>query len=231
MRHIAIPYLVTACDKGRCDSDTEAEAGVRLTCHLLLRLFKTVECPQPSLYTVSTSPHPLTSGQRGYSIKLSCDRNLLAASHDNIKVGPLLAVLKAILVVGDATAGKTPSKKSDIQIIHSGRGGPGSVGGSGQSELLSHILGTSEKGDDLGLDSVLSSSNSNFGLIAENVKGLSDFAQYVLQQICGQKWVLERCLQNPEELCQDDMLLDTKSFINKIFINKIFYSSQIVYKN
>jgi hypothetical protein len=29
-----------------------AEAGARLTCHLLLRLFKTIEVPQPSLYSV-----------------------------------------------------------------------------------------------------------------------------------------------------------------------------------
>lgn len=38
--------------------------------------------------------------------------------------------------------------------------------------------------------------------------GLSDFAQHVLRQICSQEWVLERCLQNPEELCHPDMLLD-----------------------
>jgi hypothetical protein len=37
---------------GRGDADIEAEAGARLTCHLLLRLFKTVECPQPALYSV-----------------------------------------------------------------------------------------------------------------------------------------------------------------------------------
>jgi len=41
-------YYIT----GRGDADTEAEAGARLTCHLLLRLFKTVECPQPALYSV-----------------------------------------------------------------------------------------------------------------------------------------------------------------------------------
>jgi len=37
---------------------------------------------------------------------------------------------------------------------------------------------------------------------------LADFAQHVLKQITSQEWVLERCLQNPEELCTPDMLLD-----------------------
>jgi mediator of RNA polymerase II transcription subunit 12 len=43
----------------------------------------------------------------------------------------------------------------------------------------------------------------------ETAAGLSDFAQHVLRQICSQEWVLERCLQNPEELCHTDMLLDS----------------------
>ncbi|XP_032668438.1 mediator of RNA polymerase II transcription subunit 12 isoform X2 [Odontomachus brunneus] len=219
--HIALPSLVKTCNDGRGDVDMEAEAGARLTCHLLLRLFKTVECPQPALYSVSTSPHPLPSGNsRGYSIKLSCDRHLLAAAHNNIRVGPVLAVLKAILVVGDATAGKQPPKKADVPLSHSSKGGgPASVGvgvgvsSSGPGELsISHILGTSDilgGNDDLGLDLAMSSSSSSAGMTTENVKGFSDFAHHVLRQICSQEWVLERCLQNPEELCHQDMLLDT----------------------
>ena len=214
--NIALPSLAKACNEGRGDADTEAEARGRLTCHLVLRLFKTVECPQPALYSVSTSPHPLPSGNpRGYSIKLSCDRHLLAAAHNNIRVGPVLTVLKAILVVGDATAGKQPPKKPDVPMAHSGKGsGPASVGGvgSGPGELsISHILGTSDilgGGDDLGLELAMSSSSSSAGIATENVKGLSEFAQHVLRQICSQEWVLERCLQNPEDLCDQDMLLD-----------------------
>ena len=33
-------------------------------------------------------------------VKASCDRHLLAAAHDNIDVGGVLAVLKAILALG-----------------------------------------------------------------------------------------------------------------------------------
>lgn len=37
---------------------------------------------------------------------------------------------------------------------------------------------------------------------------LSEFADYVLKQIACQEWVLERILQNSEELCQNGMLID-----------------------
>lgn len=40
---------------GRGDADVDTEAGARLTCHLLLRLFKTIEVPQPALYSVGKS--------------------------------------------------------------------------------------------------------------------------------------------------------------------------------
>lgn len=43
----------------------------------------------------------------------------------------------------------------------------------------------------------------------ENTSSLSEFAQHVLRQICSQEWVLERCLQNANELCQTGYLLDT----------------------
>ncbi|XP_014230379.1 mediator of RNA polymerase II transcription subunit 12-like isoform X1 [Trichogramma pretiosum] len=213
IRYIAIPSLVKACNNDARELDIEIQAGVRLAIHLILRLFKTSECPQPSLYSVSTSPHPLPSqgSQRNISIKLSSDRHLLASAHNNISVGPLIAVLKAILVVGDATAVKQLTKKPDAQM-NIGKGGPNSVGGGAPGELsISHILGTSDilsGGDDLNLDLGMSSSSNGTGMSNETVKSLSDFALYVLRQICSQEWVLERCLQNPEELCQDDMLLD-----------------------
>lgn len=142
VRHIACPSLVKNCNETRGDLDRNDEARARLTIHFLLRLFKTVECPQPSLYSVSTSPHPLPSGSpRSYSIKLSCDRHLLAAAHNNISPKPLIAVLKATLLVGDASASKQPPKKPDAQLAHPGKGGPGSVGGSGGEISISHILG------------------------------------------------------------------------------------------
>lgn len=119
---------------------------MRLTCHLLLRLFRTAEGPQPGLYSVGSPP--LTSPRLPLGVRLSCDRHLLAAAHrnidvgklllliflitfktnKNIKIGPVLAVLKAVLIVGDATAkqGTEPSLSNILGTsdLHSGIDGP-----------------------------------------------------------------------------------------------------------
>ncbi|GAB0086625.1 Mediator of RNA polymerase II transcription subunit 12 [Sergentomyia squamirostris] len=207
---VALPALVAVCNGAGRDMTPEAEAGARLTCHLLLRLFKTIEIPQPGLYSVSTSPNPIISGP-ACNIKLSCDRHLLAAAHKNIAVAPVLAVLKGILVVGDAMAHKASSvhsggKRSGLNTpVHPGST-PKSMGSAGD---LSHILGTSEFGLLGNCDEpMMDSSQQNHSVHSENASSLYDFAQHVLRQICSQEWVLERCLQNAEELCQPGMLID-----------------------
>lgn len=137
----------------------EVEASARLTCHILLRLFQAIEYPQPGcgMYSVSTSPIQ-TSGPMHSNIKLSCDRLLLGGAHKSISVAPVLAVLKAILVVADATVHKTSygsGKKSGLNTpVH-----PGSTPKSMAGPVdLSHILGTREdlnilgEGDDPMLD-------------------------------------------------------------------------------
>jgi len=64
------------------------------------------------LNSVSASPHhtlpPPQSASTsaggsgaGPAVKLACDRHLLAATHNSISVGPVLGVLKAILVLAD----------------------------------------------------------------------------------------------------------------------------------
>lgn len=183
----------------------ETEASARLLCHLLLRLFKTIEIPQPGLYSVSTSPNPITTPGPACNIKLSCDRHLLAAAHKNIAVAPVLAVLKGILVVGDATAhisALSGGKRSGLNTpVHPGST-PKSMGGVD----ISHILGTSDLGIMSGNeDALLDQPQMNQN---ENASSLSDFAQHVLRQICSQEWVLERCLQNAEELCKPGLLID-----------------------
>lgn len=143
--YYVLPALVNACSGGR-DMTPEAEAGARLSCHLLLRLFKINESPQPGFYSVSTSPNPITSPS--CNIKLSCDRHLLAAAHQNVAICPVLAVLKGILIVESAASHhKTPSayggKRSGLNTpVHPGST-PKSMGGTID---LSHILGTSDLG-------------------------------------------------------------------------------------
>lgn len=106
---VALPSLlkVKTLDNG----GGAAEGGMRLTCHLLLRLFRTAEGPQPGLYSVGSPP---LTPRPSLGVRLSCDRHLLAAAHRNIHVGPVLAVLKAILVVGDATA----KEGTELSISH-----------------------------------------------------------------------------------------------------------------
>ncbi|XP_053693573.1 mediator of RNA polymerase II transcription subunit 12 [Sabethes cyaneus] len=225
--HVALPALVQAC-KGRSETTPEIEAGARLSCHLLLRLFKTIECPQPGLYSVSTSPNPITTAGQVHNIKLSCDRHLLAAAHKNIGVAPVLAVLKGILVVGDATAQKATTsifgsgKRSGLNTpVH-----PGST--PKHAGDLSHILGTSDLSilgntDDNMLDltmidlgqlspttcsRLVMANGRQTNATQDSTTSLSDFAQHVLRQICSQEWVLERCLQNADELCQQGYLID-----------------------
>lgn len=84
---------------------------------------------------LGTSPHP----REGFCMKLSCDRHLLTATHNQIQVGGVLAVLKAILVVADTTSKHSkPMKKETSSKITT----PVGVG-----ELsISHILGTTDIG-------------------------------------------------------------------------------------
>lgn len=65
----------------------DAESGARLTCHLLLRLFKTSH--HPGFHSLN--------GRNGCGVKASCDRHLLAATHDSLMVAPVLGVLKGML--------------------------------------------------------------------------------------------------------------------------------------
>lgn len=98
-----MPALVNACKGGReISAGAGAEAGARLSCHLLFRLCKAVELPIPSLYGMPVIECPIKIPGPQLNIKFSCDRHLLAATHKNLAVGPVLAVLKGILVVGDA---------------------------------------------------------------------------------------------------------------------------------
>lgn len=139
VRNVALPTLLIYYRSEAVMNEMEASA--RLTCHILLRLFQAIEYPQPGMYSVSS---PIQStGPMQSDIKLSCDRLLLGGAHKAISVAPLLAVLKAILMVADATVHKTSygsGKKSGLNTpVH-----PGSTPKSMSGPDLSHILGTRE---------------------------------------------------------------------------------------
>ena len=111
---VAVPSLLAPSSSEGAD---DAEPGARLTCHLLLCLFKTSETPLSSNTMTSfatssryslTSPGPLVLAQTPpnpsqrphYNIKYPCDRYLLAAAHSTLRIEIVLTVLKAILVLG-----------------------------------------------------------------------------------------------------------------------------------
>ncbi|XP_010179374.1 PREDICTED: mediator of RNA polymerase II transcription subunit 12-like protein, partial [Mesitornis unicolor] len=173
VQHVALPSLLAAA----C-GDPDAEPGARVTCRLLLHLFRTPQlCPFPQ-GTVKLFP----------GIRSSCDRHLLAAAHNSIEVGAVFAVLKAILMLGDAEIGSNVNclKSEDFP-----------VGG-----LL----------DELREDEIWGSSpalKSCGKAVSVETASLSEYARYVLRTICQQEWVGEHCLKEPERLCTDkDLILD-----------------------
>ncbi|XP_055373234.1 mediator of RNA polymerase II transcription subunit 12 [Condylostylus longicornis] len=204
---VALPALGNTCNNGR-ELSPDTEASARISCHLLLMLFKTIEIPQPGLYSVSTSPNPINANSSTCNIKLSCDRHLLVAAHKNIQVEAVLTVLKAILVVADSTAPPKPPPSMFTGGKRSGFNTPVHPGSTPKNidrpADLSHILGTSEhnvlnENDDMMFD--LHHPNHHNANVHEQHASLSDFAQHVLKQICSQEWVLERCLQASDKLC------------------------------
>lgn len=204
VRRAALPSLLKACGGGGSGNPTNApspDTGARLTCHLLLRLFKTVDTPQPGLYSVSTSPGP---GGASVGVRLSCDRHLLAAAHKNIGVGPVLATLKAILVVGDSTArdGGKPGGKKSCELSHI-LGTSDTVPTDAQLDLMS-MVDTEMSGG----HRTPRGSGGVGSTLLDSSQSLSSLARRVLAEICSEEWVLQKCLQNPEELYQPDMLLD-----------------------
>lgn len=103
-------------------SEQDSEPGARLTCRILLHLFKTPQrnpVPQDGAKSggeanTGTDFHSLLIGNVNplsfplvifadksmVGIRSSCDRHLLAASQNSIVVGAVFAVLKAVFMLG-----------------------------------------------------------------------------------------------------------------------------------
>ncbi|XP_040285885.1 mediator of RNA polymerase II transcription subunit 12-like protein [Bufo bufo] len=171
VQHVALPSLLAAA----C-GDPDAEPGARMTCRLLLHLLRT---PKISTYG-------MTNGKLAPGLCFSCDRHLLAAAHNNIEVGAIFAVLKAILMLGDADIGN--SNISSSRHI--------------KTDMMDHPL-------DERVPESQSSLQSSGKPFAIETASLSEYAKYVLRTICQQEWVGDHCLKEPERLCTDkDLILD-----------------------
>lgn len=92
----------------------EVEPGARLSCHLLLRIFQSLDSAQPAQYSPGS---PASSGGGGggtaqralpgaggratqRSVRLSCDRHLLVAARLSFSMEPVLAFLKVAKWLG-----------------------------------------------------------------------------------------------------------------------------------
>ncbi|RWS13512.1 thyroid hormone receptor-associated protein-like protein [Dinothrombium tinctorium] len=207
--HCALPSLVTCAGVG----NQFAERGARLSCHLLLSLFRTSEPPLSSSVLLSTpattlysltSPGPSTlvnstanPTQRSlYVIKHPCDRYLLAAAHSGMKVEAVLTVLKAILVLGDSIEVREAKSKSEVN--------------QNKEISISEILGPLDDGDfgDFGLLQFPGSKPRVDGSAVIETTNLGEFAKHALKQICSQEWVHEKCLRELEMPDKQNLLMD-----------------------
>ena len=190
---VVIPSMLQAWEevkKGRVPKETEN--GARLSCHLLLKIFRSVDTLHSGnqLYYSLGSPKPMPGPSSHTSgIRSSCDRHLLSSAHRNIAVPAIIAVLKAILVLGDEE-NKTAASSSSLH----------SLLGEGKSK------GNFDDDDDDDEDFSFASLNSGRGGIESS--SLSEFAKHTLRQICSQEWVHYRCLQVPDDLLKNATLLD-----------------------
>ncbi|CAL1546445.1 unnamed protein product [Lymnaea stagnalis] len=184
--HVALPSLMAVCCP---EGDAEAESGARLSCHLLLRLFKPSYLIAPQCGISQKNPAP---------IRNSCDRHLLEAAHLFIGVGPMLAVLKAMLKLADESNDESTSK--------------GSSGNSKDKtgmflDFMLRNLDNEGIGDEM--EAMLcASTGGQSGKDGLGSGSLSEFAKCALTEICRQDWVREKFLRNPEKLFTSDLLND-----------------------
>ncbi|KAK3742866.1 hypothetical protein QZH41_007773 [Actinostola sp. cb2023] len=183
--HVAMDSLSDAIRLGGENQD--AESGARLTCHLLLRLLDDA---------TDFISHDHSSVSK-FPFKSAPDHNLLSAAHDNIGVHAVLAILKAMLRLSESDHGGSGSSQASRDD---------SFRGLFSSRLEDFPDGTAAPGD------IFSTPSSKSAVGSSN---LSAFAGYTLQVICGQEWVRERCLQDPQVLFSSELLLDPELTVNQ----------------
>jgi mediator of RNA polymerase II transcription subunit 12 len=219
--HCALPSLLAACQA----TATDTQVGARLTCHLLLCLFRTLDPPlsaatvcvtpattlyslrSPAAGTPGGTPQPAAttlSIHGRYVLKHPCDRYLLVAArnHQKIETPAVLAVLKAVLMLGDVSDDKDSNK------MDTGAGNKTPSSSNNKELAFGDMLGNLEDSEfgDFGLSN---SKRLDTGSGFLEPLSLSDVAKHTLRQISSENWVYERCLKEPERLIDKEYLLDS----------------------
>ncbi|KAF7490413.1 Mediator of RNA polymerase II transcription subunit 12-like protein [Sarcoptes scabiei] len=203
----------------------ETEQKARLCCHLILYLFKYYDSPlaasnsavnssfassfrysltSPGPLSLSNVPPTLNSGQKSFVIKYACDRYLLGGALNSLRLELILTLLKAIFVLGtqDKKGGKLDFENNLYKSI-----GEDDYGDRNYLSLISKTKSETDK------------------------PTLADFAKYVLQQVCHQDWIHDRCLRgflvHPNA---GKLLLDKKISYkdSQCLLNMICYNKQIL---
>jgi len=193
VRDVALQSLLAACPSIGAGGDVDAEMGARLTCHLLLTLFQ----------VVNTLPGftPDTRRKGAMCVRSSCDRHLLEAAHKHINVGAVVAVLKAILMLGDSCNTNDSS----------GGGGAGKDRPSPNKneDIIASMFSCLDDDGDLSLRMIggAGGTQSRGGGRIESA-GLSEYSKHCMRKICAQEWVREKFLKDPEQLFTANILLD-----------------------
>ena len=170
--HVGVPSLIIIWNEGKAEANPESEAGavslVVWSCNFSKILMGHIRPVTPIAISVKASPHhtlPHTATilSSSLAVELACDRHSLAASHNSKSVGPVLAVLKAVLLLAD----HVPADEQSCRSPESG-GGSSSINRMCGEVNISHFLGTF--GGDLDLEmgsSTFGSGRGSFGAPAD----------------------------------------------------------------
>ena len=207
VKHAAIPSVLLPIDK-KSHVQSEWEAGVQLSCLLLLRLFKSGGYHNDSLMTPMAAPPGLlaTTPQQKVNLFLA-EEYLLSAAHTFMEVGAVQVILMTLLLLADTQQEKSQQKKGG-DALSSSPWGSGDAGGRPRSSEppLSDILGTSDlspQGSHYG-GLQMNSSRSKNG--TDEAASLAALTTKTLTTLCAESWIRELLLRQGEVLC--DSLCD-----------------------
>uniref|UniRef100_A0A8C8CK29 Mediator complex subunit Med12 domain-containing protein n=1 Tax=Oncorhynchus tshawytscha TaxID=74940 RepID=A0A8C8CK29_ONCTS len=223
VRCVAIPSLLNAA----C-SEQDSEPGARLTCRILLHLFKTPQrnpCPQDGA----------KSDKSSVGIRSSCDRHLLAASQNSIVVGAVFAVLKAVFMLGDAELKGSGFSRLDDDDIGSKKSGghTGSIETASLDMYAKYVLKSICQQEWVGERCLKSLSEDSSALqdpVLVNIQ-----AQRLLQLICyphrqldseegdnPQRQRIKRILQNMDQWTMRQSSLELQLMIKQSTNNELY---------
>ncbi|CAG0888090.1 unnamed protein product [Cyprideis torosa] len=195
VKHAAIPSLLSPKKKNHVES--EWEAGVQLSCLLLLKLFKASKDNE-----MESVPPGLSSSLQKTNLFLA-EEYLLSAAHTFMEVRAVQVILMTLLLLADTQQEKVLQKKEGDTASSSPWGNGDSGGPRGSEPPLSDILGTSD------LSPQSNSFMAGFKMSQQKSTSgtsLATLSMKTLTTLCAEPWIRELLLRQGDVLC--DSLCD-----------------------